>query len=92
MIEKGSEKFRLREGDLDLATLDLSIVHFGNSGKTVLDVVKLHQSHALFVAAQDLHCLNRAKFLKEVLEIVLAAGLSTQGGDMNGVAWRIDGD
>ena len=67
-------------------------MHFCNSGKAVLDVVKLHQSHALLVAAQDLHCFNRAELLKDVLEIVLAARLASQRGDMYGVTWRVDGD
>lgn len=66
-------------------------MHFRNCSKTVLDVVKLHQSHVLLVIAKDLNCLNRAEFLKKVLEIILTAGLAAQGRDMYGVAWRVDG-
>lgn len=44
------------------------------------------------MTAQDLYSLDWAELLEEVLEIVLAAGLATQGRDMNGVAWRVDCD
>lgn len=67
-------------------------MHFGHCGKTVLNAGELHQGHVLLVAAQDLHSFNWAEFLKEVLEVILAAGLAAQGGDVNGVAWRVDGD
>lgn len=65
-------------------------MHFGHSIKTILDILELHQGHIpLGAISKHFHSLDHSELLEEVLQIVSLAGLATQRGDMEGIAWRI---
>jgi hypothetical protein len=88
-----SKEFGLGEGELQLASKNGPIVHFGNGVEAVLDVGELDQRHVpLGATAQHLHGLHLSELLEQVLEVVAPAGLPAQGGDVQRASRRVDGD